>query len=87
MLQSPCEIELHSHLPAHTIDQFSELDPAIVTRELVAQRMEEKVFKRELITMLLSIHVQNSGQLLSADKPVSKQFTPITTKSTAAQWI
>ena len=25
--------------------------------------------------MLVSIHVENSGQLLAADKPVSKQFT------------
>lgn len=49
-------------------DQLSQLDPAIVTRELSSKRQED-VLERELITMLTSVHVENSGQLLGANEP------------------
>ena len=55
-------------------NQFRELDPTIVTRELPT-KWQKEVFKRELITMLVSIHVENSGRLLGANKPIPKQFT------------
>ena len=49
-------------------DQLSQLDPAIVAREFSSKR-QEKVLKRELITMLTSVHVENSGRLLGANEP------------------
>ena len=49
-------------------DQLSQLDPAIVTRELSSKRQEE-VLERELITMLTSVHVENSWRLLGANEP------------------
>ena len=56
-------------------NQFSELDPTVVTRELPT-KWQKEVFKRELITMLVVIHVENSEQLLGLDKLASKQFIP-----------
>jgi len=49
-------------------DQLSQLDPAVVTRELYSKRQED-VLERELITMLTSVHVENSGQLLGTNEP------------------
>jgi hypothetical protein len=55
-------------------NELSQLDPPIVTREFAAKRQEE-VFKRELLTMLTPIHVENSGPLLGSDQPVHAQST------------
>ncbi len=47
------------HIPRN---ELSQLGPAIITREFAAKRQEE-VFERELMTMLTSVHVENSGPL------------------------
>lgn len=49
-------------------DQLGQLDPAIVAREFSSKR-QEAVLKRELITMLKSVHVENSGRLLGLNEP------------------
>jgi hypothetical protein len=51
-----------------------QFDPAIVAREFVAKPQEE-VFERELMTMLMSIHVENSGPLLGLNQPLGAHFT------------
>jgi hypothetical protein len=43
-------------------DEFGQLDPAVMTRELAA-KWQEEIFKRELMTRLASVHVENSVQL------------------------
>ena len=43
-------------------DEFGQLDPAVITRELAA-KWQEEIFKRELMTRLASVHVENSVQL------------------------
>jgi hypothetical protein len=45
--------------PGH---EFGQLDPAVITREFAAKGQEE-VLKRELMTRLASVHVENSVQL------------------------
>ena len=55
-------------------NELSQLDPAIVTREFAVKRQKE-VFERELITMLTSVHVGNSGPLLGANEPDPVHFT------------
>jgi hypothetical protein len=54
-------------------NEISLLDPAIVTREFVAKRQEE-VFERELMTMLSSVHVENSGQGSGSNRPNLQHF-------------
>jgi hypothetical protein len=54
-------------------DQLCQLDPAVVTRAFSAERQEE-VFKRELSTMLASVHVENPEQLLGACEAHSHTF-------------
>ncbi|QPN59278.1 hypothetical protein H8F24_14690 [Synechococcus sp. CBW1002] len=49
-------------------NELSKLDPAIVTREFAAKRQEE-ILKRELMTMLAPIHVENSGLLFGDIEP------------------
>jgi hypothetical protein len=44
------------------------LDPAVVSTEFAAKRQEE-VFKRELLTMLTPVLMENSGQLLGSNRP------------------
>jgi hypothetical protein len=53
---------------------WDQLEPAVVTREFAAKRQEE-VFKRELVTMLTPVHVENVGRLLGAFGPVRRHFT------------
>ncbi len=55
-------------------NELRQLDPAIVTREFAAERQEE-VFERELMTMLTSVHVENSGSLWGSNRPVCAHFT------------
>ena len=55
-------------------DQLGQLDPTIVARKFSAKRQEE-VLKRELVSMLTSIHVDNPERLLGAFEPVRKHFT------------
>jgi hypothetical protein len=43
-------------------------------RGLAAKRQEE-VFERELMTMLTSVHVENSRPLLGSDRPLHAHFT------------
>jgi hypothetical protein len=43
-------------------DEFGQLDPAVITRELAA-KWQEEIFKRELMTRLASVHEENSVQL------------------------
>ena len=47
-------------IPRYELSQF---DPAIVTRECAAKRQKE-IFEREMMEMLTSVHVENSGPLL-----------------------
>ena len=54
-------------------NQFSELDPTLVSRELPSEWQKE-ILNRELIMMHRSEHMENSGQLFGANKPVSKQL-------------
>jgi len=49
-------------------DQLSQLDPAIVTREL-STKWQEEILERELMTMLAPIHVENSGLLFGDIEP------------------
>jgi hypothetical protein len=49
-------------------------DPAIVTREFAAKRQQE-VFERELMSVLTSVHVENSGQRLGSNQPICAHFT------------
>ena len=51
-----------------------QLDPAIVAREFAAKRQEE-VFKRELMTRLASVHVENSGRLFGRNRRICEHFT------------
>jgi hypothetical protein len=44
-------------------DELCQLDPAVITGEFAAKGQEE-IFKRELMTRLASVHVENSVQLL-----------------------
>jgi hypothetical protein len=44
--------------PGNELGQF---DPAVVTREFAAKRQEE-VFKRELVAMHTSTHIETAGQ-------------------------
>jgi hypothetical protein len=46
----------------------------LVTGEFAAKRQEE-VFERELMTMLTSVHVENSEQGLGSNRPVHVHFT------------
>jgi len=55
-------------------NELSPLDPAIVTREFAAKR-QEKVFERELMTILTLVHVENSGPLLGSNRPIGAHFT------------
>jgi hypothetical protein len=49
-------------------DQLSQLDPAVFASEFSSKRQEE-VFKRELVTMSTSVHVENSERQLDAFGP------------------
>jgi len=49
-------------------------DPAVVTREFAAKRQEE-VCKRELVTMLTPVQVENFGRLLGTFGPIRRHFT------------
>ena len=55
-------------------DQRMQLDPAIVSREFAAKRQKE-VFKRELMTRLASVHVENSGRLFGRNRRICAHFT------------
>jgi hypothetical protein len=68
-------------------NKFSQVDPAIVTREFAAKR-EEEVLERELMTMLTPVHAENSGPLLGSNQPVFAHFKPQKLlRSNALQWI
>jgi len=68
-------------------DQLSQLDPAIVTRELAAKGQEE-VLKRQLMTMLTPVHVEKSGPLLGSNRTIFAHYSPTKVlKSIAPQWI
>lgn len=53
-------------------NQLSQLDPAIVTGEFAANR--QGVLKRELMTLLTPVHVENSGPLLGSNRLVYAYF-------------
>jgi hypothetical protein len=53
-------------------DQSVQLDPTIAYREFTAKRQEE-VFKRELMTWLTSVHVENCGRHLGSHEPVFRR--------------
>jgi hypothetical protein len=55
-------------------NELRQLDPPIVAREFAAKRQKE-IFKRELMTMLTSVHVENSGQHLGSKRPIHAHFT------------
>ncbi|QEY32033.1 hypothetical protein EVJ50_07060 [Synechococcus sp. RSCCF101] len=55
-------------------NQLGELDPAIVARRLTATWQEE-ILKRELMTMLTPVHVENHRQLFGRNAPNGKHFT------------
>jgi hypothetical protein len=46
-------------------NEISQLDPAIVARELGSKRQEE-ILERELMTMLTPIHAEDSGPHLGS---------------------
>jgi len=54
-------------------NEVSGLDPAIVSREFAAKRQEE-VLKRELITMLAPVHVENSERLVGRNEPIQTYY-------------
>jgi hypothetical protein len=55
-------------------NEFSKLDPVIVTGEFSAKRQYEDL-ERELMAMLTPIHVENSGPLLGSNQLVCAHFT------------
>jgi hypothetical protein len=55
-------------------DEFSQLDPAVITGES-ASKQQEDVFKREPMTRLASIHVEDSGQLVGGKEPICVHST------------
>ncbi len=55
-------------------DEHVQLDPAIVAREFAAKRQEE-VFRRELMTRLASVQVQNFGRLFGQNRLICAHFT------------
>jgi len=46
----------------------------VLTRESAA-KWQEEVFKRELVTMLNPVHVENVGRLLGGFGPARRHFT------------
>ena len=57
-------------------NQFSKLDQMIISRKLPTE-WKKAVCTIELIWKVVSINMEKSGQLLGADKPISKQLIPI----------
>ena len=55
-------------------NKLSQLDPAVLTREFAAKRQEE-IFKRELMTMLTPVHVENFEPLLGSNQPFCVHLT------------
>ena len=55
-------------------DQLGQLDPAVIASEFSSKRQEE-VFKRELVTMSTSVHVENSERLLGVFGPIRVHST------------
>ena len=55
-------------------NECCQLDPAIVAREL-ATKWQEEVLKRELMTRLASVHVENPGRFFGANAPNCEHFT------------
>jgi hypothetical protein len=68
-------------------NQLRQLDRAIITREFAAER-QEKILERELMTILTSVNLENSGQLLGSNWPIGAHFSvKKKLESITPQWI
>lgn len=53
-----CGVVIFQVFPGH---EFCQLDPTVITRDFDAYGQEE-IFRRELMSRLMSVHVENSVQ-------------------------